>query len=195
LSKNALIATIDHRQRQILVERLLAAMERLTARAEPQITVEPRSYRVSIDTSLGALEMSADARIARRAVNNFLYLAREGFYDGLEVFRLVPHYIAQMGSPTNDAGGEAGFTFTGEVPRSHHYRLGDVALASSGPANGNSSQFFFCLADGIELGPDYPLLGRITSGHEVLSKLNAIRMLPGERPATQVVVRRVAVED
>jgi cyclophilin family peptidyl-prolyl cis-trans isomerase len=170
-------------------------MDRLMALGEPRLTVGLRTYRVSIDTSLGSVQMEADARLARRAVNNFLYLAREGFYDDLEIFRLIPHFIAQTGSPTNDAAGEAGFTFTGELPGSgYRYRAGDVALASAGPENGNSSQYFFGLADGIELEPDYPLLGRVTSGHDVLRRLNAIRMLPGEQPATRIVVRRVLVQ-
>lgn len=161
---------------------------------EPRLTVEMRPYHVTIDTSLGRVSMVANPRLATRAVNNFLYLARQGFYDGLEVFRVIPHFIAQAGSPTNNAAGGAGFTFPGELPRGYRYRTGDVAMASTLEERGCSSQFFICLGD-AELEPDYPLLGRITGDDALLHALNSAQIVPDDRPRTPIVIRHVAVAE
>jgi cyclophilin family peptidyl-prolyl cis-trans isomerase len=160
---------------------------------EPPLTISAAPLRCTLETDVGSLELELDPRSARRAVNNFAYLIREGFYDGLGFHRIVPGFIAQAGCPRGMGDGDAGFRFTGEIPRDHHYRRGDVALASSGPRNGNGSQFFICLADLPELQSVYPLLGRVVDGDAVIDRLDAIPADDDGRPHQAVRVQGIGV--
>jgi cyclophilin family peptidyl-prolyl cis-trans isomerase len=125
-------------------------------------------YRVTITTPKGDIVMDLDPRIAPQTVNNFIVLARKGFYDGLNFHRVEPGFVIQGGCPEGSGRGGPGYKFADE-PVQGNYRQGAVAMANSGPDT-NGSQFFICLEDLTgRLPKQYSLFGHVVSGMDVVS--------------------------
>ncbi len=126
-------------------------------------------YRVTIATDKGDIVMDLDPRLAPNTVNNFVALAREGFYDGLTFHRVVPEFVIQGGCPIGNGTGGPGYKF-GDEPVQGNYRKGSVAMANAGPDT-NGSQFFICLEDQPGLPKQYNLFGYTVSGMDVVSSI------------------------
>ena len=110
--------------------------------------------------------LELDPSLAPATVNNFVGLARQGYYDGLTFHRVVPDFVIQGGCPEGSGRGGPGYKFADEPVRSE-YTLGAVAMANSGP-NTNGSQFFICIDDcRRKLDKLYNLFGHVVSGIEV----------------------------
>jgi peptidyl-prolyl cis-trans isomerase B (cyclophilin B) len=123
-------------------------------------------YRVTIHTDRGAIVMELDPQMAPKSVNNFVSLARQGYYDGLTFHRVVPEFVIQGGCPEGSGRGGPGYKFPDE-PVKADYTLGAVAMANSGK-NTNGSQFFICIDDcQRKLEKLYNLFGHVTSGIDV----------------------------
>jgi len=136
---------------------------------EPQ-TDEGSIYTVTITTDRGDIVMDLDPRLAPNTVNNFVGLARQGYYDGLTFHRVVPDFVIQGGCPEGSGRGGPGYQFADE-PVAGKYTLGAVAMANAGP-NTNGSQFFICIDDCTsKLSPDYNLFGHVTSGVETAQSI------------------------
>ena len=138
---------------------------------KPEMTIdESKTYRVTMDTTKGAVVMDLMPALAPKTVNNFVYLARQGFYDGLTFHRFVDDFVIQGGDPTGTGSGGPGYKFEDE-PVKGGYREGAVAMANSGP-NTNGSQFFICNADcQHKLAPAYNLFGYVVDGLDVVKQL------------------------
>ncbi len=120
-------------------------------------------YRVTITTERGAIVADLDPRIAPITVNNFVVLARQGYYDGLTFHRVEPGFVIQGGCPEGSGRGGPGYKFEDE-PVQGNYREGALAMANSGPDT-NGSQFFVCLNDLTgRLPKQYNLFGHVVSG-------------------------------
>jgi len=127
---------------------------------------ESKLYRVTITTGRGVIVADLDPQLAPVTVNNFVGLARQGYYDGLAFHRVVPDFVIQGGCPEGSGRGGPGYKFADEPVKSE-YTLGAVAMANSGP-NTNGSQFFICIDDcRRKLDKLYNLFGHVTSGIEV----------------------------
>jgi cyclophilin family peptidyl-prolyl cis-trans isomerase len=123
-------------------------------------------YKVTITTDRGDIVMELDPALAPQTVNNFVHLARDGYYDNLTFHRVVPEFVIQGGDPEGTGRGGPGYKFADEPVRSE-YTLGAVAMANAGPDT-NGSQFFICIDDcRSKLQPLYNLFGHVTSGIEV----------------------------
>jgi peptidyl-prolyl cis-trans isomerase B (cyclophilin B) len=123
-------------------------------------------YDVAITTDRGAIAMTLDPQLAPNTVNNFVALARQGYYDGLTFHRVVPEFVIQGGCPEGSGRGGPCYKFADE-PVQGQYTLGAVAMANAGP-NTNGSQFFICIDDCTrKLTPNYNLFGHVTSGIDV----------------------------
>ncbi|MGH9184264.1 MAG: peptidylprolyl isomerase [Acidimicrobiales bacterium] len=123
-------------------------------------------YQVTIDTSKGEILMELDPELAPVTVNNFVVLARRGFYDGLRFHRVVPEFVIQGGDPDGSGAGGPGYKFADEPVRGD-YTLGAVAMANAGPDT-NGSQFFVCIDDCRQkLTPSYNLFGYVIDGIDV----------------------------
>jgi cyclophilin family peptidyl-prolyl cis-trans isomerase len=133
----------------------------------PPMTIDTdATYQVTIGTDKGDIVMELDPGLAPNTVNNFVSLARDGFYTGLTFHRVVPGFVIQGGCPDGNGGGNPGYRFADE-PVKEAYTLGTVAMANSGP-NSNGSQFFICIEDcTTKLQPAYNLFGHVTAGIEV----------------------------
>jgi len=123
-------------------------------------------YRTTITTNRGAIVMDLDPQLAANTVNNFVGLARRGFYDGLTFHRVEPGFVIQGGCPQGTGTGGPGYKFEDE-PVKGEYKLGAVAMANSGK-NTNGSQFFICIDDCTrKLDKAYNLFGYVTDGIDV----------------------------
>ena len=131
---------------------------------------EQTVYQVTIETDRGPIVMELDPSLAPKTVNNFVVLARRGFYDGLTFHRVVPEFVIQGGDPDGTGKGGPGYRFADEPVRGE-YTLGAVAMANAG-ADTNGSQFFICIDDcRTKLTPSYNLFGYVVDGIDVAQKV------------------------
>jgi peptidyl-prolyl cis-trans isomerase B (cyclophilin B) len=163
----------------------------------PEQTLNPsRTYSASIDTTCGDIEITLFSEAYPVSANNFVFLAREGFYDDLAVVRAADGFVVQAGSPTQTNDGGPGYSVQGEVPAPQGgqpaYPSGTVAWAKSGsePAGTIGSQFFIVTGDAGQLPPDYAVLGTVTKGLDVAKRIERLAPASGDGPPTRPVVMR-----
>jgi cyclophilin family peptidyl-prolyl cis-trans isomerase len=159
----------------------------------PEMTIDAASsYRATLHTNHGDIELSLFADRSPTAVNNFVFLARDGFYDGVIFHRVVPGFVIQGGDPTGTGRGGPGYQFEDELDGPGAYRRGTLAMANAGP-NTNGSQFFICLED-VGLPHAYTIFGAVTAG---MDAVDAIAAAPraGERPTEDCVISSVTVSE
>jgi peptidyl-prolyl cis-trans isomerase B (cyclophilin B) len=109
----------------------------------PAMTIDSaKNYTATIDTSKGQVVCQLFAKEAPVTVNNFVFLAREKFYDGTKFHRVIPDFMVQGGDPTGTGTGGPGYRFADEVKNNpHKHQVGSLSMANAGP-NTNGSQFF-----------------------------------------------------
>jgi cyclophilin family peptidyl-prolyl cis-trans isomerase len=121
---------------------------------------------VTIETDRGEIVMELDPGLAPTTVNNFVSLARDGFYTGLKFHRVVPEFVIQGGDPEGTGRGGPGYRFADEAVKGD-YTVGAVAMANAGP-DSNGSQFFICIDDcQRKLAKSYNLFGYVIDGIDV----------------------------
>ena len=129
-------------------------------------TDRSKMYRATITTNRGTIVMDLDPQLAHYTVNNFVGLARDGYYDGLTFHRVVPEFVIQGGCPEGTGRGGPGYRFADE-PVQGEYTHGAVAMANAGPDT-NGSQFFICIDDcRRKLTPNYNLFGYVVEGLDI----------------------------
>jgi peptidyl-prolyl cis-trans isomerase B (cyclophilin B) len=127
-------------------------------------------YEATISTDRGDIVLELDPKLAPNTVNNFVALARQGYYDGLTFHRVVPEFVVQGGCPQGTGTGGPGYKFADE-PVKGEYTFGAVAMANAGPDT-NGSQFFICIDDCTrKLDKAYNLFGYVTSGIDVTQQI------------------------
>jgi cyclophilin family peptidyl-prolyl cis-trans isomerase len=153
-----------------------ATLNKPSWKSPPPMTIDPsKTYTATVTTDAGPFTITLDPKVAPHTVNNFVFLARQHFYDCVIFHRVIPGFVDQTGDPTGTGKGGPGYQFADELPKkaSPQYPLGSVAMANSGP-NTNGSQFFIVAgSQGESLQPDYTLFGQVTSGMNVIDKINA----------------------
>jgi len=138
--------------------------------APPAMQIETnRTYHAIIKTNKGDIHLQLNPAEAPTTVNNFVALARDGYYDGVTFHRVVPGFVIQGGDPTGSGSGSPGYKFQDESVR-RPYKAGTVAMANAGP-NTNGSQFFICLEDQPNLPPNYTIFGDTVSGMDVVRNI------------------------
>ena len=157
----------------------------------PQMSLEPnKRYQATIETSAGTMKADLFADQAPKTVNNFVFLARDGFYDGVIFHRVIRGFMIQGGDPTGTGRGGPGYKFADEAV-SRPYSRGTLAMANAGP-NTNGSQFFVMHAD-YPLPPNYTIFGRLTEGEDVLDKIATAPTGAQDRPNDPVRIERVTI--
>jgi len=135
-----------------------------------QIDTE-KTYKATMETSKGAIQLDLDPKTAPAAVNNFVFLAREGFYDNLVFHRVIANFMVQGGDPTGTGRGGPGYRFDDEFgPADLKHDRGVISLANAGP-NTNGSQFFITHAPQPHLDGHHKVFGRVTSGQDVVDAI------------------------
>jgi len=134
------------------------------------MTIDPqKSYTATIETERGDLVCELFAADAPMTVNNFVFLAREGFYDGVIFHRVVPNFVIQGGDPTGTGSGGPGYKFEDEFSNRKH-ETGALSMANAGP-NTNGSQFFITFSPQPHLDGKHSVFGQLTSGMDVMLKI------------------------
>jgi cyclophilin family peptidyl-prolyl cis-trans isomerase len=175
-------------------EKPAAADEEKQMYDEPeQVIDENAKYTATMETSCGTIEMELYADKTPITVNSFVFLAREGFFDGLTFHRVVPGFVIQGGDPAGDGSGGPGYEFENEeVDGLDFDRAGLLAMANAGPDT-NGSQFFITLAETPNLNEGYTLFGEVTSGMEAVEAIAALGS--GDGPPSQTVyIEKVTID-
>ncbi|MFQ6028671.1 MAG: peptidylprolyl isomerase [Dehalococcoidia bacterium] len=160
----------------------------------PAMIIDPQvNYTATIVTNLGAIEIDLFASETPVTVNNFVFLAREKFYDGVIFHRVIPNFMIQGGDPRGQGTGGPGYKFQDEiVPSLTFDGPGILAMANAGPGT-NGSQFFITVAATPHLTGAHTIFGRVTQGQEVV---NAIATTPRNRrdaPLDDVVIETIKI--
>ena len=139
--------------------------------APPPMAIDPsKQYTATIDTTLGSMTANLFASDAPMTVNNFVFLAQQGFYDGAPFHRVIKGFMVQTGDPVKrDGTGGPGYRFNDE-PVKRSYDRGILAMANAGP-NTNGSQFFIVQGTSVNLPPNYTIFGQLTSGLDTLDQI------------------------
>ena len=142
-----------------------------TFSAAPQRVIDPaKTYTALIKTNKGDITVSLAAKDAPITVNNFVFLACQGFYDGLTWHRVVRGFVIQGGDPQGNGTGGPGYRFNNEISPNLKHELGSLAMANAGP-NTNGSQFYITLAPQPSLDGSYNVFGKVTDGMPVVQRI------------------------
>jgi peptidylprolyl isomerase len=174
----------------------------------PPTTIDPgATYTATIATSCGSFEVELLPEIAPQAVNSFVFLAREGFYDGLTFHRIVDGFVIQGGDPLGDGTGGPGYSFDIETSPDRTFDApGLLAYANSGPGT-NGSQFFVTLAATPQLDPgagagEFSIFGEVSDGLDVVRRIGRIEGtenpgIPGEMsvPTEAVYIDGITIDE
>lgn len=138
--------------------------------AAPPMTIDAtKNYTATITTPRGDIVIKLRPDLAPQTVNSFVFLAREGYYDGLTWHRVIADFMAQGGDPTGTGAGGPGYTVPAEFSDVSFDRPGILAMARPGnDINGNGSQFFITTAPATYLDGQYTVFGEVISGQEIV---------------------------
>ena len=162
--------------------------------APPAMTIDlSKLYTAAIETSAGSITVELYPAHAPQTVNNFVFLAREGFYDGVIFHRTISGFMIQGGDPTGTGTGGPGYRFRDEFHDKTTYNRGTVAMANAGP-NTNGSQFFIC-HDDVGLPNAYTIFGEVTDGMDVVDTIAEAPTGAQDRPIEPVTINSVTITE
>jgi cyclophilin family peptidyl-prolyl cis-trans isomerase len=135
----------------------------------PEMTINPKNtYTATIKTELGDIKVNLFASKVSKTVNNFVFLSKQGFYDGTIFHRVISNFMAQAGDPTGKGTGGPGYRFQDEFhPDLRHDKAGILSMANAGP-NTNGSQFFITHVPTPWLDQKHSVFGEVIEGEDVL---------------------------
>jgi peptidyl-prolyl cis-trans isomerase B (cyclophilin B) len=132
-----------------------------------------KSYRATIQTDRGAIELELNHQYAPATVNNFVFLARQGFYDGGTFHRVISGFVTQGGDPTGTGRGGPGYRFDDEIKGNPlRHETGVISMANAGP-NTNGSQFFLTHAPQPHLDGRHTVFGKVVKGQDLVTAAQA----------------------
>ena len=171
-----------------------------TYSSPPPMTIDQnKTYTATIKTNYGDIVIQLLAKEAPLTVNNFVFLARAHFYDGVKFHRVIKNFMIQSGDPTGTGSGGPGYKFADELPITRDYVQGTLAMANSG-YNTNGSQFFITLTDlSGSLPKLYSIFGVVTAGMDVVTKIGdvPVKMANGEMssPTVDVHINTITITE
>ena len=146
--------------------------------SSPEMEIDQdKSYTAVVKTSEGDITLELFSHDAPKTVNNFVFLARQGYYGDVIFHRVIKGFMIQTGDPTGTGTGGPGYKFADEPVR-RTYTKGTVAMANSGP-NTNGSQFFIVHGATVALPPNYTIFGQVTDGLDVVDAIAGTPTKPG----------------
>jgi len=165
----------------------------VTATPTPETAKDDTIVKIKIETTLGDIYADLYEAEAPKTVENFVTLAKKGFYDGIIFHRVIPGFMIQTGDPTGTGMGGPGYQFKDEFSNKlRHEKPGTLSMANSGP-NTNGSQFFITDAATPWLDDHHSVFGQVTAGMDVV---NAIAKAPRDRqdkPVERIAMNKVVV--
>lgn len=159
----------------------------------PALAIDPsKQYVATLKTSMGDVTIELFANEVPQTVNNFVFLAREDFYDNVPFHRIIKDFMVQTGDPTGTGRGGPGYRFNDEPVR-REYEPGIVAMANSGP-NTNGSQFFI-MHGARPLPKNYTIFGRVTGGLDVVDRIANVPVRPSPQGEQSIPTQDVRILD
>jgi peptidyl-prolyl cis-trans isomerase B (cyclophilin B) len=141
-------------------------------KTSPEMQIDPeKKYLVKMETTKGMLELELYPEYAPKTVNNFVFLVREGYYDGIKFHRVINDFVIQGGDPTGTGAGGPGYKFEDEVqdnPMKHETNV--ISMANAGP-NTNGSQFFITHSPQPHLDGKHTVFGKVVKGADVVDSI------------------------
>ena len=161
--------------------------------APPPMVVDPKKkYTATFKTEKGDFVVELFADNVPKTVNNFVYLARDKFYDGVTFHRVIHDFMAQGGDPTGTGTGGPGYKFADEFhPALRHDGPGILSMANAGP-NTNGSQFFITHRATPHLDNRHSVFGRVIQGMDVVLALDERDPMRAARPGTKIITIEIA---
>ena len=161
----------------------------------PEMQIDKnKSYTAKIQTSKGDFELKLFPKEAPKTVNNFVYLAKKGFYDGTIFHRVIKDFMIQGGDPQGTGMGGPGYKFEDEINSIKLVR-GKLAMANAGP-NTNGSQFFIVTAQETPwLDGKHTVFGEVTKGLEVVLEIEKAEKDQNDRPTEEIALKKVTIEE
>ncbi|MBI3332833.1 MAG: peptidylprolyl isomerase [Candidatus Omnitrophica bacterium] len=151
--------------------------------------------RAVVETTQGRIVIELYRDKAQRTVENFVTLAKKGFYNGIIFHRVIPGFMIQTGDPTGTGRGGPGYTFKDEFsPDLKHDAPGTVSMANAGPDT-NGSQFFITLAPAPWLDGKHSIFGKVVEGQEVAERIAAVERDAMDKPRADVVMKQVTIQE
>ncbi len=162
--------------------------------APPAMSIESDGqYAAKLNTSMGTVEIELLAKQAPKTVNNFAFLARDGFYDGTIFHRVIQNFMIQGGDPEGSGRGGPGYRFEDEFVASLKFEeAGILAMANAGP-NTNGSQFFITVAPTPHLNGAHTIFGRVIQGYDVVESISTTQAGAMDRPSEDVVIQSIEI--
>jgi peptidylprolyl isomerase len=169
--------------------------KRQTFDSQPEMLIDSaKRYAAAVVTSKGTLTIALDPQAAPATVNNFVFLARWHYFDGIVFHRVIPGFMLQGGDPTGTGTGGPGYRFADELPKPGRYEVGSLAMANAGPDT-NGSQFFIVSGPhGVALPPKYALFGKVVAGLDVVASIDAVGTQSGA-PTERVTIESVTIDE
>lgn len=161
-----------------------------------------KQYIATVKTNAGEFKIELFAKDAPLTVNNFVFLAKDHFYDGVPFHRIIKDFMIQTGDPLGNGTGGPGYRFGDELPPKHPYEAGIVAMANAGP-NTNGSQFFICNGEdskNLNQYPNYTVFGKVTAGMETILNISntpVVNSPQGEpsKPVKDLYIQSITIEE
>jgi cyclophilin family peptidyl-prolyl cis-trans isomerase len=161
----------------------------------PPTVIDPaKRYTAEMVTSKGTLTIALDPIAAPKTVNNFVFLARWHYYDGIVFHRIIPGFMLQGGDPEGSGRGGPGYRFEDELPAPGRYEIGSLAMANAGPHTNGSQFFIISGSDGVSLPPSYSLFGKVVKGGDVVTAIEATGSRSG-KPSEPVTIESVTITE
>lgn len=164
--------------------------------APPAMTLDDsKTYSATFKTNHGDIEIELFRSQAPVTVNNFVFLARDGFYNDVIIHRVIPGFMIQGGDPDGTGMGGPGYKFQDEFDTSLTFgTTGILAMANSGPAT-NGSQFFITVAPTPHLNGKHTIFGKVTSGQDIADAISNVAQASGNRPTEPIVIERIEIQE
>jgi cyclophilin family peptidyl-prolyl cis-trans isomerase len=154
-----------------------------------------KTYTATLNTSKGKIVLDLFPKEAPKTVNSFVFLAREGFYNGTIFHRVIPGFMIQGGDPTGTGTGGPGYQFENENKESTRtFDTGMVGMANAGPDT-NGSQFFIMDAPSRLPASGYTIFGKLKDGQDVVHSIATADRDSSDRPRDQIVIKSVTIEE
>lgn len=159
----------------------------------PKMTIDPaKTYTAKVETTAGTIDLELYPKDAPQHVNSWIFLAKDGFYDGVIFHRVIPGFMIQGGDPTGTGTGGPGYRIPAEFNKTKHVR-GVLSMARTNDPNSAGSQFFLMHADSFFLDGQYTAFGKITSGIEVVDAIVKAPRDGNDRPKSPTKIVKITV--
>ncbi len=160
----------------------------------PMCLDDGATFDAVVTTNVGEFTIALDPESAPVAANNFVFLARNRYFDDTVCHRIIPNFVVQCGDPTATGTGGPGYTIVDEPPAPGQYQIGSIAMAKTPNPDSAGSQFFIVTgADGASLPPEYALFGQVVDGFDSTVEAMAAEGTPSGEPIEPIEIQSIRI--